>query len=469
MVSGWPFTVGRSSKETVSEKRCVRACYHESWEINGKEKMNLQSYAVLRSQDMATTAVTRVPQSRNSEGDGDLDLALVSLSESIRFFDHSMNAITERPSPFVATPTCDVGDGIFLSSGFSMADWDGDGALDLIAATSAGAAICKQIDGALHLITDHPFTQIGTFEAISMVDWDKDGDLDLLVKRKHELICFEQENGGNIEHVLPVGRIWHFSVFDRDSVVDLLISRYPDGGARYFKQDGHLEELFEDYNPFEKILADYNPHGQLPLFALNDWTGDREVDFLLITTEKMRLYEQKQDRNLKALASRVLCPPSESFCKQGNCHPERRQCDCPPGIEGPQCTQCSMSKGRYSAECNKCPGHGSPNGTCQRRGMCQEIQEGIGFDNSQGIEGTAICMCFAPFFGKNCEEGSCPQGQFLHTDADIFLRSTWYPHWEACMPCAPGVTTALLPAPVEQNALPATWALLLKLAAGSLV
>ena len=36
------------------------------------------------------------------------------------------------------------------------------------------------------------------------------------------------------------------------------------------------------------------------------------------------------------------------------------------------------------------------------------------------------------------EEGQCPSGEFLHTDADISLRSRWYPQWQACMPCTPG-------------------------------
>ena len=44
-----------------------------------------------------------------------------------------------------------------------------------------------------------------------------------------------------------------------------------------------------------------------------------------------------------------------------------------------------------------------------------------------------------------CEEGQCPSGQFLHTDADISLRSIWYPQWQACMPCTPGSFKPPLP------------------------
>ena len=222
-----------------------------------------------------------------------MDLALIS-QQSIRFFQHTSADLKElSESPFLnRMGSCDVD----LHSGFSMVDWDGDGILDLVAMKPSkdGAAICTQQQGQFYMVDQHPFSKIGSFESISMVDWDQDGDFDLLLKNDTKLIWVEDLNGEVGSHVLPVGSIWHFSAvdFDGDGDIELLITSFPQGAARFFERDtAGLKEIFEDQNPFHKMIG---TPAVLTSLALGDWNGDLEVDVLLVAKDQIWYYQQEK-------------------------------------------------------------------------------------------------------------------------------------------------------------------------------
>ena len=125
--------------------------------------------------------------------DGDLDI--IKLSGTGELYDQQDGQFVKiQPSPFrdVKAFACPP----------AVVDWNRDGRLDLLVATKSGVRYYERVDGGgLEEKTgnSNPFQSIGGIHYcghLSIADWDGDGDMDILIADPADsLLYFEQSQG----------------------------------------------------------------------------------------------------------------------------------------------------------------------------------------------------------------------------------------------------------------------------------
>ncbi|CAK8991019.1 unnamed protein product [Durusdinium trenchii] len=171
-----------------------------------------------------------------------------------------------------------------------------------------------------------------------------------------------------------------------------------------------------------------------------DWDGDGYLD-LIVTG---RLHGDINHFNYYTLGA--CYPQSQPYCKLGSCNHKTAQCECYSGVEGSECSRCSQFHFKDLETCKACPGYNTLEGTCSRRGVCEDDADARSSSQESNKSkyqvltsfGSGQCKCLAPFHGDGCHEGECPSGQFLQANAEVPNISDWYRNWDACMPCESG-------------------------------
>ena len=177
-----------------------------------------------------------------------------------------------------------------------------------------------------------------------------------------------------------------------------------------------------------------NLAGQPP--TVTDWDGDGYLDLIVTGAVK----------NIKYYTLGACYPQAQPYCKLGSCNHKTAQCNCYSGVEGSECSRCSKFHFKESEACKACTGYGTLEGTCSKRGVCEDdddarsTSQAANMSNYQVLTsfGSGQCKCLTPFHGDGCHDGECPSGQFLQADAEVPNISDWYPNWDACMPCESG-------------------------------
>jgi len=369
------------------------------------------------------------------DGDGISEVVLLD-NGSIKCFKHNGTDLVLRENPFKHAKVGEVPEKMLL-----IADVDGDGDLDIVRSRlDGGISYYQQEHGHFQFVSGskNPFYAVGEIGETcpSLVDYDGDQKVDLVLGSTSGHFKYFQQVNGSFQEVKGIHNPFRnvhvnlqssaaacasFADLDGDGNLDMLVS----SGFVYKSSNGSLLRM---PNVFSEV--DWKPFS-IP--TLVDFFGDGSHDLIIQSSSKMSHY------------TRGTCiTPSCNVCDM-----KHQKCICPEGMDGPQCTQCAKFYYRDSGGCKKCPGYGTETGTCWRRGVCQddEMNEMSAISNFSHVEhlrslgdsvALGLCRCLSPFAGIGCEEGQCPSGQFLHTDADISLRSRWYPQWQACMPCTPG-------------------------------
>ena len=115
-------------------------------------------------------------------GDGHLDM-LVATLEGVKYYERTqLGGLEEKQGS--NNPFQSIG-GIHHCGYLSVADWDGDGDMDIFMTDLADSLLYfKQSNGTFEFIEDHPFLKIQDrikFRKPLMVDWNNDGLMDLVL------------------------------------------------------------------------------------------------------------------------------------------------------------------------------------------------------------------------------------------------------------------------------------------------
>ena len=134
--------------------------------------------------------------------DGDLDIIkMKGIGEGMDLYDQQDGHFVKiQPSPFkdVKASACPP----------AVVDWNDDGRLDLLVATTSGVRYYERVDGgglAIQTGNCNPLQSIGGIHPcghLSIADWDGDGDMDILIADLADsLLYFEQQPQGKFQFV----------------------------------------------------------------------------------------------------------------------------------------------------------------------------------------------------------------------------------------------------------------------------
>ena len=196
----------------------------------------------------------------------------------------------------------------YFAEGVSVADFDGDGHLDLFQPRRRGPARLYRNDGTgrftdvtrLAGLPDLPGVRSGYF-----FDWDNDGDLDLLLLTGRRLFMFENAHGRFADVSMRSGldRLFTDGLtsaavadYDRDGLLDVYVANYGDPakgpGFGYFdSHNGFFNKLFHNEGngsfadatwrsgldadnrrwTYAALWIDYDDDGWPDLYVVNDY------------------------------------------------------------------------------------------------------------------------------------------------------------------------------------------------------
>lgn len=221
------------------------------------------------------------------DGDGDQDLFVGHRDGSVSYYQQEDGGLVLR-SVEVSTVNMDIPPYDEAKGGYSSAapvalDWDLDGQLELIVASGGKVRYFTREHAKLveQLGEQNPFdvVQLGwVVGRLSVADWDGDGDLDLIASHGRSLDYYEQIDGRLVlqsgshnpfTHVqgqlIADARGWdgtygapHAVDWDDDGDMDLILGQ-SDGKLWYYERmaNAHLSRRAGDANPFEEIRNGY--------------------------------------------------------------------------------------------------------------------------------------------------------------------------------------------------------------------
>eukprot|EP00435_Cladocopium_sp_Y103_P063625 s183_g25.t1 len=399
------------------------------------------------------TAYENLPESRqfkvidwNKDGWDDV---LVNSNGRLHLYQvkvQNVQKLVEDVQPFEHVrlwPWVDQDHMITVRDTFSVADWDGDGDLDLIVATFFDNKVhfFEMDSGRLKPEEEqHPFRNIsldGPNPEVWLVDWDNDGDVDLLTEEGR---YFEQLADGTLRELAPSEqdsmfrslsdlcgtraslRPWCFANMqlvdcDGDGDFDLIrkISQYEfqicehDNIAGIWRcDDGFaclgttLSHASNSTNLLQKLGEHWEigiASGRLKLFA-SHWRGKGIVHW-----------------------TAGFCASMDPCRGNGACLPTQLNCQCFAGYELADCSRCeplyyTVPSAEQFRNCQPCPGQGS--NVCHGRGDCFDDASAQALAQHKialTATGNGSCHCNEVYFNgsdvdnrSTCSDGSCPAG-----------------------------------------------------------
>ncbi|CAE7384199.1 unnamed protein product [Symbiodinium natans] len=257
------------------------------------------------------------------------------------------------------------------------------------------------------------------------VDADHDGDSDLYCVDSAN-VSFHRSIGGEgaFEKVAEVqspqpGAVCTLQTLSGDPrhQVSLALVCEEDGSFTAYTASGAAEAAIHDLQP----MVGWANSPYWPYFV--DWDGDGALDAVAerknIARDGMRLFS----------LGHCVSP-----CNGGRCEADGR-CSCLPDRALEDCSGCRTEHAMaIDGSCLPCPGFGTLQGTCSRRGRCEDdafaMSQARGNSSNSSLlleRGSASCDCNPYFSGQDCSLGECPPGMELQEDLG------------ACADCAPGM------------------------------
>ncbi|CAE7881131.1 SVEP1 [Symbiodinium microadriaticum] len=381
----------------------------------------------------------------NKDGRPDV---LINQHDSVRMFLQQADGSLREPSPAeIDAATNETF--AYISSlatwavtgsvSMTAADWNRDGDQDLVILHSSGIWLLERSGAnflpASQLFTWHP-DMYYSVRAVAVADWDGDGYLDILAGNLNtQKVMYLRQDSSIGLYLVPE---------EESPFSDIVTNGMPAPAVADIDGDGKLEllvgmvgELWTYHrDESEKLVwtsTQLFTTGYL-VPVLVDWDGDGEVEAVVGTFGDL-MYLKRQVCSLQ----------DACFHDSGICRSRSQVCQCLQGHTGNDCSKCArgFSSSPRSSEdghrCYSCPGLQSGNGTCSSRGVCidddlvQRLALAAGtIDPSEVhvLRGAGVCACNAHFFGEDCSQGECPAGQ--EPTLDLTSRSTF------CRTCLQG-------------------------------
>ena len=319
------------------------------------------------------------------------------------------------------------------SVSMTAADWNRDGDEDLVILHPSGIWLLERSGAnflpASRLFTWHPDMSYSV-RAVAVADWDGDGYLDILAGNlKTSKVMYLRQDPSVGLYIVPEEESPFSDIvaqgmpaptvadIDGDGKLELLVGMASGNLWTYHRDD--TEKLVRTST--QRFFSGY----LVPVLV--DWDGDGEVEAVVGSCAGDLMYLKRQ-----------LCSLQDAcFHDSGICRARSQVCQCLQGHTGNDCSKCAsgFSSSPKSSEdghrCYSCPGLQSGNGTCSNRGVCvdddlvQRLELAAGtMDPSEVhvLRGTGRCTCNAHFFGEDCSQGECPAGQ--EPTLDLTSRST---------------------------------------------
>ncbi|CAK8997906.1 unnamed protein product [Durusdinium trenchii] len=278
-------------------------------------------------------------------GDGRLDVLVASV-DGIRYYENMPGSLEERtgaqnPFNFIA--------GGNICGDLAVADWDGDGDLDLLLVYALSKMrYFEQVNGSLHLVNDQesPFQTVlnqTLHQRPLLADWNDDGRMDLLLMAKvfqwytggfscSVLVHLQLESGLSLEwfDLSPTCELSKgfkgsgLSLVDIDGDGDLdavfgsmnaplhaLEHKVVNGN--HFLEEPARTQTSSSFYLSEIDLGNVVDHGYVennfkPILA--DWDMDGDLDLALIHPKSSRFFEHQSDGKVIEISE----PPSNYSC-----------------------------------------------------------------------------------------------------------------------------------------------------------
>ncbi|CAE7291939.1 crt [Symbiodinium natans] len=427
-----------------------------SWQFTGElvERTNdISMFHIVRN--MAHPAVI------DWDGDGDLDFVLGSKYGHVEVFLRKDDGSLEEGEKVLSVQQhAHVTANLPQDTARPIAiDWNGDGRADLLVPSTMAEE--EETDLVYFERTARGGLQYkfkvrpsrGYFFAAVVADWDGDGDLDILFacsddvfKSKVQWQLYQQlPDGSLVEGSSPVNDL-HDLKYDLQTVRLQAIDLDSDGRSDLLMADTGKWRFFHAQADFRLVEANatlflpkFPELGNywLTSFFFADWDSDGDLD--LITAPGSR------DHGPVRHFDNGYCPLHQACGSHGSCSPVSGRCRCFSAYALADCSGCS--KGYFDADklnvsvpaknlvrrCSACPG--VPDSVpCSGRGTCNDDarvrEQLLTISENRSLyhyHGDGICNCGSPFSGERCETGLCSPGQ------KYVQGSLWH-----CEPCMPG-------------------------------
>lgn len=365
----------------------------------------------------------------------------------------------------------------------SVADWDGDGHLDLIVISlispvgvrsSVSMSFYQNQGGKLVLSPDSALSQIDGLavretswgvEVPSQplaVDWDDDGFTDLIlapegrffrrkpgVEKESSLIEVAENPFKSLPSSAATDLQWR--LFDCDGDGDLDLIRLDER-----QQINACERQGDGLNCSSnfKCLEWEEEGGPQKIYAFDVWREGGILSFLgtpLVQENRPQFWSQG------------FCLPAQQCNEQGRCNNLRGVCDCVGGHNLDDCSGCGpgFAKGPEGGGCQACAAD-HRGVTCSGRGICRDDhfaqhQSNVSNSTRPLMKGDGHCLCTEDTFGGvdaagkvNCQSGRCSDGyEEVVTVEAALVHCQQCPAGSSsvggahCSPCLPGTMAGL--------------------------
>ena len=310
--------------------------------------------------------------------------------------------------------------------GASLADWDGDGDLDVLLATyeQPGPGIGQlhyQEREAGHLKPSRPHHQ---FSAISYqnrvlmgifpIDWDRDGDMDLVLSdgRYFEQLADgsfqEQQQNNPFRSVLTGTGGWcqkkcalRFLDCDGDGDLDVLRVQ---GRVQACEHDSIAGTLrcSEDFKCLGTNLSSFlRSHGD----DFEKFGRVMSLDVVNVSDGQLKFVAFHEEKSGAVLWTAGFCIPLDRCHGKGFCEKGRLNCTCGPGHELGDCSRCKQNfhgvlrNVGQVRECKRCPEDDGK--VCRGRGECFDdaaAQTLAEYATAVMAAGNGSCRCYEAGF-----------------------------------------------------------------------